>query len=144
LRADQIAAGADHAVLVSTVFPADRRHLMVKDGVVVCTPARAVEVAHILRAAVLRFQVLKLSNEARDEKTAKLYDLMISDRAAGWWDRIFQATDELLGVEQKDQAWQEKTRTKRTSLIRAVQVAHAEFTGQIDRIIGGTTPEDLI
>ncbi len=144
LRQDQIDAGADHAVLVSTVFPSERRHLMVKDGVVVCGPAQAVAVAHMLRAAVIRFQSLKLSNADRDEKTARLYSLMTSDRATGWWDRIFQATDELLDVEQKDQAWQEKTRTKRTGLIRAVQVAHAEFTGEIDRIIGGNALEDLI
>jgi len=144
LRQDQIAAGAAHAVLVTTVFPADRRHLMVKDGVIVCGPAQAVAVAHILRAAVIRLQSLKLSNADRDEKTARLYSLMTSDRATGWWDRIFEATDELLDVEQKDQAWQEKTRTKRTGLIRAVQVAHADFTGQIDRIIGGDALEGLI
>lgn len=139
LREDQIAAGADHAVLVTTVFPADFQQLMVKDNVVVTAPARLIAVAHMLRAHIVRTYSLKLNTEARDEKTERLYEFITSDRASDRWDRMSQATNDLLGIERSDAAWQEKTRSRRTGLIHAVRGVHDEFTSEIDRIIGGAS-----
>jgi hypothetical protein len=135
---------ADHAVLVASVFPADERQLLVRDGVIVASPARVIAVAHMLRRQVLQTHTLKLSNADRDEKTARLYAFMTSDRAADRWDRIASAASELLDIEKSDAAWQEKTRTKRSGLIHSVQAVHDEFTGEIDRILGGNEPEDAI
>ena len=75
----------------------------------------------MLRRQVLQTHALNLSNADRDEKTARLYEFMTSDRAAGRWDRMAQATTDLLNIEKSDAAYQEKTRTKRTGLIHAVQ-----------------------
>lgn len=137
LREDQIVAQADHAVLVSTVFPADTRQLLVRDGVIVASPARIIAVAHMLRRQVLQTSALNLSNADRDEKTARLYEFMTSDRASRW-DRMAQATTDLLDIEKSDAVWQEKTRTKRTGLIHAVQSVYDGFTGDIDRILAST------
>ena len=139
LREDQIAAGADHSVLVTAVFPSDSRQLMVKDGVIVAAPARVIAVAHMLRAHIIRSYSLKLSAEARDEKTALMYEFITSDRASDRWDRMSQATNDLLDIERSDAAWQEKTRSRRTGLIHAVRGVHDEFTSEIDRIIGGAS-----
>ena len=137
LRQDAIEAGASHGILVTTAFPADKRELMVVDGIVVASPARALAVAHMLRRAVVQFHALKLSNEERDEKTARLYELLTSDRAAERWDRMSSATTNLLDIEHNDAAHQEKTRNKRVGLIRAMQAVHDEFTGGINAIIRG-------
>jgi hypothetical protein len=143
LRRDQTEYGADHAVLVSTVMPAGRSQLMVENGVVVCSPARAAAIAHMLRRAVLHTHALGLSNQQRDEKTARLYDLLTSDRATERWERMLAATTELVELETSDAAHQQRTRDKRLSKVRAIVAVHDEFVGDIDCIVRGE-PEDIL
>src|SRR6516164_8918806 len=88
LRQDQVAEQADHAVLVSAVFPAGAQQLAVRDGVVIVHPARVIALAHLLRRHTIQLHTLRLGNEGRAEKTAKLYEFMISDRARHLWDQI--------------------------------------------------------
>jgi hypothetical protein len=143
LRRDQTEYGADHAVLVSTVFPAGKSQLLVENGVVVCSPARAAAIAHMLRRAILQTHALGLSNADRDEKTALLYDLLTSDRATERWERMSSATTELVELETSDAAHQQRVRDKRLAKVRAIVAVHDEFTGDIDAIVRGE-PEDLL
>jgi hypothetical protein len=143
LRRDQTDYGADHAVLVSTVLPPGRNQLMVENGVVVCSPARATAVAHMLRRAVLQTHALGLSNADRDGKTALLYDLLTSDRATERWERLVSATTALVEIEAGDAAHQQRVRDKRLSKIHTIAAVHDEFTGDIDAIVRGE-PEDLL
>ena len=138
LRQDQIVAQADHAVLVTTAFPPGTRHLLERNGIIVVGPAHAIEIARILRRQVLQTHLLGLSNADRDEKTAKLYALLTSDRAADRWDRMSRATTDLLDIEKSDAVHQEKTRNKRLGLVHAVRVVQDEFISDIDRIVGGS------
>ena len=143
LRRDQTAYGADHAVLVSTVMPAGRSQLMVENGVVVCSPARAAAIAHMLRRAILQIHALGLSNADRDAKTARLYDLLTSDRATERWERLSSATTELVDIETSDAAHQQRTRDKRLAKVRSIASVHDEFVGDVDAIVRGE-PEDLL
>lgn len=143
LRGDQIEAKADHAVLVSTVFPAGKSHLMVENGVVVCSPARVVAVAHMLRNHVLQSHGLRLSNADRTEKTQRLYDLLTSDRAAERWERLSAAVSELTEIEGTDAAHQQRVRDKRLSKVRAIAAVHDEFVGDIDAIVRGESGDPL-
>lgn len=143
LRRDQTEYGADHSVLVSTVFPAGKSQLLVENGVIVCSPARAAAIAHMLRRAILQTHALGLSNADRDEKTAQLYDLLTSDRATERWERLSSATTELVEIETADEAHQRRTRDKRLSKVRAIVAVHDEFTGDIDCIVRGE-PEDML
>jgi hypothetical protein len=138
LRQDQIAEQADHAALVSTVFPAAAQQLAVRDGVVIVHPARVIAVANLLRRQTIQVHLLRLGNEARAEKTAKLYAFMTSDRATHLWDQIAQVTNDLLDLDRAETASHQKTWTRRADLVRAVKSVHAEFSAAIDRIIGGT------
>jgi hypothetical protein len=138
LRQDQIVAQADHAVLVTTAFPPGTRHLLDRNGVIVVGTAHAIEIARILRRQVLQTHLLGLSNADRDEKTARLYALLTSDRAADRWDRMSRATTDLLDIEKSDAVHQEKTRNKRLGLVHAVRVVQDEFISDIDRIVGGS------
>jgi hypothetical protein len=54
LRADQLRAQADFAILSTTVFPQRARQLAVKDNVILADPARVVAVVHLLRASSAR------------------------------------------------------------------------------------------
>lgn len=143
LRRDQTEYGADHAVLVSTVFPAGKSQLLVENGVVVCSPARAAAIAHMLRRAILQTHALGLSNADRDEKTARLYDLLTSDRATERWERLSAATTELVELETSDAAHQQRVRDKRLTKVRSIVAVHDEFTGDIDCIVRGE-PGDLV
>ena len=42
LRHDQVEAGAEHAILATTVFPAGKKELCIESGVIVVSPARAI------------------------------------------------------------------------------------------------------
>lgn len=143
LRRDQTEYGADHAVLVSTAFPTGKSQLLVENGVVVCSPARAAAIAHMLRRAILQTHALGLSNADRDEKTARLYGLLTSDRAAERWERMSSATTELVEIETADESHQRRTRDKRLAKVRAIAAVHDEFVGDIDCIVRGE-PEDLL
>jgi hypothetical protein len=138
LRADQLREEADHAVLCTQAFPAGTQQLAVRDGVVIVHPARATAVANLLRRQTIQTHLLRLGNEARAEKTAKLYQFMTSDRAAQLWDQIAQATTDMLDLDRAETAAHQKTWSRRGDLIRAVQGVHDEFSRAIDRIIGGT------
>src|SRR5260370_12566333 len=53
LRADQIAAKADHAILSTIVFKSGQKELFVENGVIAVSPARVVYIIELLRAAIL-------------------------------------------------------------------------------------------
>jgi hypothetical protein len=144
LRQDQIDAEADHAVLVSTVFPAGKSQLMVQDGVVVCSPARAAAVAHMLRRHVLQTHALGLSNADRDAKVEKLYRFLTSDRASDFWRRIESATDDMVDLDRSETTAHQKTWTRRADLIRTVQAAREDLVGTIDAIVRGDDQESLL
>ena len=73
LRQDQTAAKADHGILSSLAFPSGTRQLHMQDGVIIVNPARALVIATVLRKHVVHTHGLRISNEARAQKTEALY-----------------------------------------------------------------------
>jgi hypothetical protein len=137
-RQDQLSAQADHAVLVTAVFPAGLQQLAMKDGVIIAAPPRVIALAYLLRRQTIQNHGLRLSSEARAEKTQRLYEFMTSDRASHLWDQIAQLTNDMLDLDRAERTGHEKIWGRRADLIRAVQGVHDEFSSAIDRIIGGT------
>jgi hypothetical protein len=140
LRQDQIAARADHAVLSTRVFPSGARHLSVQDDVILVNPARTVVVAQMLRKQTIQCHTLRLSNEARTEKTAQLYDFIRSDRCTQLLNQIETLTDDMLDLDVKEKKAHDATWKRRGELMCSVQRAHSTFTGEIDQIIGAPQP----
>lgn len=136
LRQDQLAAKADHAVLATPVFPRGARQLHLRDGVILINPARAAVVAEILRKQLVQLHISRVSAEARDEKTSKLYEFITSDRCAQLLDRMSTATEDLEELDVKEVKVHEATWKKRGQLIRSVQKHQADFSLEIDRILG--------
>ena len=137
LRADQLAAKADSAILATHVLPAGARQMHVQDGVIVLNPARTVVVVEVLRNHIVQMHTLRLSSVARTDKTAKLYDFIASDRWAQLVDQIEAETDHMLELDVKEVKAHEATWKRRGQLIRSVQRARGELTSEVDRIIGG-------
>lgn len=136
LRKDQVAEGADHAVLVAAVFPSGSQQLAVHDGVVIVHPARVIAVAHLLRRHTVQMHGLRLGNEARTEKTEKLYEFMTSDRASHLWDQIANATNELEALDRSEKISHERTWARRADVIQSLKEAHRSFGDAIDRVTG--------
>jgi hypothetical protein len=135
LRQDQLAAEADFAVLATPVFPGGARQLHVLDGVILTNPARASVIAQILRKQLVQLHILRVSAEARDEKTSKLYEFITSDRCAQLLDRMSTATEDLEELDVKEVKVHEATWKKRGQLLRSVQKHQADFSLEIDRIL---------
>ena len=136
LRQDQLSAKADHAILSTMVFPAGARQLHVQDGVIVVNPARAIVLAQMLRKHVLQSYALRLSNEARDQKTVQLYEFVTSDRCSQLLDQMETVSDDMLELEVKEKKAHDTTWKRRGELIRSAQRAHGDFSAEIERIIG--------
>jgi hypothetical protein len=126
---------ADHGVLSSTVFPAGARQLHIQDGVVIAAPGRVVVLAHLFRRQIVQVRMLRLGNEARDEKRDTLYEFLTSDRASQLFEQSATLTDEMLDLDTKEASTHQTTWRRRGDLIRGIRRLNAEFTGEVERII---------
>ncbi|MDX2309172.1 MAG: DUF2130 domain-containing protein [Hyphomicrobium sp.] len=136
LRADQLEAKADHAVLASKVFPAGKREVHLQDGVLIIAPGRVQAMAELLRKQVIQMFTLKASNEARAQKTDALYAFMISERCKQLLQQVDTQSDELIDLDRKEERAHQATWKRRGELLKVLQRAHGDLTFEIDRIIG--------
>jgi hypothetical protein len=136
LASDQMAARAEHAILSTRKFPQGNRQLHVQDGVILASPARVVAIAQIIRQHLVQTHTLRMSNEARTQKTAALYSFIISERCADLFARIDTHAEDLLELQVKEKKAHDQTWKRQGELIRSVQKVRAELCNEIDAIIG--------
>jgi hypothetical protein len=136
LAADQMAAKAEHAILSTRKFPTGTRHLHVQDGVILASPSRVVAVIQIVRQHLVQTHTLRLSNEARSQKTAALYSFITSERCTDLFARIDTHTDDLLEMQVKEKKAHDLTWKRQGELLRSVQKVRAELCNEIESIIG--------
>lgn len=136
LRRDQLSEKADHAILSSHVFPAGARQLHIQDGVIVANPARVIALVQMLHRHVVQTHCLRLSNEARQLKTDRLYEFITSDRCMQLLDQIETLTEDMLDLEVKETKAHRVTWNRRGELLRSVQRVRGDFVAEIESIIG--------
>jgi hypothetical protein len=136
LRADQMAEGAEHAILTVLKFPQGVRQLHFQDGVLVANPARVGAVVEVLRRHMIQTHTLRLSGQQRAEKTAALYDFITSDQCAGMFERLDSHTQKLLDIQVAERSAHEKVWKEQGLAIRGAQKVQAEMQNQIEAIIG--------
>lgn len=136
LAADQMAAKAEHAVLSTRKFPAGTRHLYVQDGVILAAPSRVAALVQIVRQHIVQTQTMRLSNEARAQKTAALYGFITSQRCSDLFARVDTHTDDLLEMQVKEKRAHETMWKRQGELLRSVQKVRAEICNEIETIIG--------
>jgi hypothetical protein len=135
LKADQLAAKANHAVLTTSAFPTDARQLLVQDDVIVINPARAVELVRIVREHIIQTYRLRLSGQEKNKKTEALYEFINSDRCRQLLTRYESISEELLEIEVKEVNAHNAVWKKRGQLLRDSQKVHGDYRAAIDRII---------
>jgi len=143
LRADQADAKADHAVLCTKSFPSGTKELHTLDGVLIVSPQRVGVLAGMLRRHVVQTAALRLSNEARSQKTAALYAFIMSEQCRNMLSSIAIHADDMADLDSKERKAHDALWKKRADLIRSVQRAQGDLSFEIERIIGvsGNRPE---
>jgi hypothetical protein len=136
LKADQLADRADHAVLSTHKFPAGGKQLLVQDGVVIAGPARVVAIVQMIRAHLIHAHTLRMSNEARVQKTDALYSFITSQQCADQFARLDEHAEALLKIQEKEMKAHQAVWTQQGITIRAAMKVQAEMRNQIDSIIG--------
>jgi hypothetical protein len=142
LKADQIADRADHAILSTRKFPAGGRQLVVQDGVVIAGPARVVAIVQMIRAHLIQTHTLRMSNEARTQKTDELYSFITSQQCADLFARLEEHAEALLKIQEKEMKAHQAVWTQQGITIRAAIKVQADMRNQIESIIGtASAPE---
>lgn len=141
-RKNQIEEGAAHVVIVSVAFPAGQRELMVKDGVLVCSPSRLIAVATWLRAQTIRAHSLKLSNQQRLDKAERLYTFMCSDRVADRWSRMAQTMTRMKDALRVERTQHEKLWSDRGDQIDVLATIRETFIQDLDAIFEASQTDE--
>jgi hypothetical protein len=136
LRQDQIAEKADHAILSSNKFPAGAKQLHLQDHVIIAYPARVLALAELLRNQIVQMHELRVSNEAREEKTAALYEFITSERCGQLLDSVEAMIRKLEQIEVDEEKAHRAVWKKRGELLKSVLKANGDLCFAIDRIIG--------
>ena len=134
LLEDKIAAKAEHAVLVTRVFPAGHAQLFVQDGVIVANPARAIVLAQVLRKHVVQLATLR-GAKGRLANTTRLYEFITSDRFGVLLEQIGAVSDRLLDLDVQEHTAHTATWKQRGRLIREIQQARGTLVTEIDLIV---------
>jgi hypothetical protein len=137
LRADQIAAKADWAILSTAKFPSGTRQLVIRDKVIVADPARVVAVVHILREQIISSFIQKLSTNARNEKADQIYDFLLSPRCDDMLDELLRRAREIEVIDHQEMKAHQSVWSKRALSIQRIVAVHMDFTGVVADIIGG-------
>lgn len=138
LKADQMAAKAEHAVLSCRKFPAGARQLHNQDGVIVANPARVVALVTMLRSHLISMHTLRLSGEARHQKTAQLYEYITSERSRELFDRFDTYAQDLGELQEKEKRAHDLHWRKEGELHRSISRVKTDIVLEIDSIIGGS------
>lgn len=136
LRGDKLAEKADHAVLSSNRFPKGAQQLHLQDGVIVASPARVLALAELLRQQILQAHKLRISGEAREQKTEALYAFITSERCRQLLDSIDAQAGKMLELDATEEKAHRLTWERRDKLIRSVRKVQGDLTFEIDRILG--------
>jgi hypothetical protein len=144
LHADKLAEKADHAVLSSNKFPKGAQQLHLQDGVIVASPARIKALAELLRRQILQMHQLRVSGEAREQKSEALYAFITSERCKQLLDSIEAQAGRMLELDASEEKAHRLTWERRNKLIQSVKKVQGDLVFEIDRIIGtaGNGPED--
>jgi chemotaxis protein histidine kinase CheA len=137
LRDDQLAAGADHSILSSTVFPSGEKEMCLRSDVIVVNPARVVYIVHMLRRFLISTHVLGLSSKERHCKTDQLYKLIISDAYTRRFGDVVKVADDILQLDVEEQKTHSIVWRNRGALTKRMGSLLREIDTDVSSIIEG-------
>jgi len=137
LRHDQVEAGAEHAILASTVFPAGKKEMCIESDVIVVNPARVVHVTQILRQAMVAMHVQGLSMKERNSKMGKLYKLITSEAYSCKFNEAGKLTKDILDLDVQEKKSHDTVWKKRGTLATRLGNVLREIDTEVAAVIEG-------
>ena len=133
LREDQIAEGAEHAILSTFKLPAESNQLdiYIQDGVIIALPDRVPVLADILRRDIVRGYRGKKPEQKKDA----LYSYIMSSSFKQHLESMDIVTREMLELDTSEESSHKKVWKKRGVLIKSMQDAEDNLRAGIDEII---------
>lgn len=135
LLMDKSNAKAEHAILVSAVFPSPERDLCVKDGVVVAKASQVVTVAKLLRDSIITDHLRNLSLKDRTEKKERLYALITSEMFRQRMAAVDRAIRELEKIDAKEMEDHRRVWTARVAHYRTADKSVRDLLAEISAIL---------
>jgi hypothetical protein len=143
LRQDQTEAGADHAVLTTTVFPSGKKELCIESDVIVVNPARACHVVSLLRRGITTLHVRGLGAKERATKMNKLYKFIGSEAYTQRAGELAKLATDILELDVQEKKSHDNVWKKRGSLVTRINTTQREIETDIAAIIEGRDQEEL-
>lgn len=146
LRQDQVEAGAEHAILATTVFPSGKKDMCIESGVIVINPAYVVYMVQLLRQAMVMMHVRGLSLTQRADKMNRLYKLITSESHAGKLTEAGRLAQDILELDVQEKKTHDNVWKKRGSLATQIRNVLREFETDIAAVIEGneTRTEEVL
>jgi len=143
LRRDQVEAGAEHAILATTVFPAGKKEMCIESGVIVISPARVVHITQLLRDAMVTMHVKGLSLQERSSKMTRLYKLITSESYSRKFAEAGKLTEEILELDVQEKKAHDNVWKKRGALATRINNVLREVETDVAAVIEGSNEEGI-
>lgn len=143
LRQDQTEAGAEHAILSSTVFPSGKREMCIESDIIVVNPARVRHVISLLRRSMITLHVRGLTQSERTSKMAKLYKLITSEAYAQRFDELEKLTTDILNLDVQEKKSHDNVWRKRGALATQMNNILSEIDTQVAAVVESRDQKDL-
>lgn len=138
LRADQMEAGAEHAILSTNFFPRREKELCIVDEVIAVSPARVGYVVELLRNSMIRMHVLNLSLQERSGKMAQLYKLISSPAFNERFKEADRLAEDILELDVKEVKAHQAVWKQRGLLAKRLKNMLGEIDTEISAIVERT------
>jgi hypothetical protein len=135
LLIDKANAKAEHAILVTAVFPNGQRDLCAMDGVILAKLSQAVTIAALLRDAIITDHLRNLSFKDRTEKKERLYALITSEIFRQRMGAVDRAIRELEKIDTKEAEDHRRVWTQRTVHYRTADKSVRDLIAEINAIL---------
>ena len=143
LRQDQTEAGAEHAILSSTVFPSGKKELCIESDVIVVSPARVRHVISLLRRTMITVHVRGLTLTERATKMTKLYNLITSEAYAQRFGELEKLTTDILDLDVQEKKSHDTVWRKRGILATRMTGVLREIDTEVAAVVEGYDQKDL-
>jgi hypothetical protein len=141
LRADQRAAGADLAVIVSQALPRDVTHFDHMGGIWVTSIACTLPIATALRQALIQLAFARRASEGQETKVQQVYAYLTGPRFRQRIETIVEKFTDMHDDLDKERKVITKQWAKREEQIRLVLEATAGMYGDLQGIAGRSLKE---
>lgn len=141
LKEDQRAMGAEIAVIISEVLPADIENFDQYQGVWVTCPRSAIGLATALREQIINMEFLKQSTVGKDEKMEALYNYLAGTEFRQKIEAIVEAFGSMQEQIEKERRSMENQWAERRKQLDRIMKSTVGMYGEMRGIIGSSLPE---